>query len=93
MELVSCPEDEWVQRVAALGQPWEAHRLPVLPQGWLLLHRYVPEDAGPEAPGTVFPADGNPSGAVGAADSSFKGSPRWLGPCAWRAPGENLYNT
>jgi len=59
----------------------------------LLLPRYIPEDAGQEAPGIVFLADGNRSGATGAADSSFKGSPRWLGPCAWRGPGENLYDT
>lgn len=92
MELVSCPEDElgW-QRIAPVGEPWQGRKFLLsthrhicclfLPQGWLWLPRYVPEDAGQEAPGTVFPADGNPQVLWELlADSSFKGCPRWLGP-------------
>lgn len=76
MELVSCPEDElgW-QRIAPVGEPWQGRKFLLgthrhicclfLPQGWLWLPRYVPEDAGQEAPG--LSSRWQPPGAVGAA--------------------------
>lgn len=86
MELVSCPEEEpgW-QMIALVWEPWEGRKFLgtqrhicclFLPQGWLLLPRYILEDAGQEAPGTVLPADGNLQVLWELlADSSFKDCP------------------
>ena len=97
MDLVPCPEEEpgW-QSSAPLGEPGGERVIAghtcclLLPPGWLLPPRGAPEDAGAEAPGTVFPADGAPALLWELLPALSQAASWWLGPGACGGLGKKL---